>query len=122
MKQIQPNFEEIKGWFDPDKWDIGYITKEQLEICSHTPIKFRFQYSKGWNFTNDIDFNWKGICNGLVLIKHTSVSLDYLLYEEATEILIQHGLEEGTDWAHVYTNFKEAEIPVSYTHLRAHET
>jgi len=110
MKQIRPNFEEIKGWFDSDKWDIGYITKEQLEICSQSPIKVQFQYAKGWNFTNDVNFNWTGICNGIVLIKHSSVSLDYLLYEEATEILTKRGLKEEIDWGHVYTNFKEAEI------------
>ena len=112
MKQFekQLNMEEIKRWFDSDKWDIGYLTKEQLKICSYSPIKAQFQYTKGWNFSNDIHFNWMDICNGIVLIKHSSVSLDYLLYEEATEILIKKGLNEYDDWAHVYTNFKEAEI------------
>ena len=101
---------EIKRWFDSDKWDMGYLTKEQLRICSFFPTKMECQHSKGWKFVNDIHYNWKNICNGIVLIKKSSVSLDYLLYEEATEILTQHGLEEWTDWAHVYTNFKEAEI------------
>jgi ferredoxin len=101
---------EIKRWFDSDKWDIGYLTKEQLKICSLTPIKMQYQYSKGWNFINDIFFDWLGICNGIVLIKKSSVSLDYLLYEEATEILTKQGLKEGGDWGHFYTNFKEAEI------------
>ena len=104
------DFEEIREWFDSNKWDIGYLTKEQLEICSQTPIKWAFHYAKGLNFTNDIHFSWEDICNGIVLIKHSSVSLDYLLYEEATEILIKNGLNEYDDWAHVYTNFKEAEI------------
>jgi ferredoxin len=106
----QLNFEEIKRWFDSDKWDIGYLTKEQLEICTQTPIKSIFQTAEGWNFTNDIHFNWVNICNGIVLIKHSSISLDYLLYEEATEILSKQGLKEFSDWAHFYTNFKEAEI------------
>ena len=106
----QLNMEEIKRWFDSDKWDIGYLTKEQLETCSRIPIKAQYQYAKGWNFTNDIHFNWMGICNGIVLIKHSSVSFDYLLYEEATEILIKQGLKEEIDWNHVYINFKEAEI------------
>ena len=104
------NMEEIKRWFDPDKWDIGYLTKEQLEICSQVPIKWALQHTNGWNFTNDIHFNWMDICNGIVLIKHSSVSLDYSLYEEATEILSKQSLKEFSDWAHVYTNFKEAEI------------
>jgi len=118
------NMKEIKGWFDSDKWDVGYLTKEHLEICSQTPIKAQFQWAKGLNFTNSIYFNWAGIRNAIVLIKNTSVSLDYLLYEEASEILTNQGLKEGTigsdgmpdcvwaqtDWVHVYTNFKQAEI------------
>ena len=102
-------FEKIKKWFDSDKWDIGYLTKEQLKICSYFPVKSVYN-RYGWNYINDIHFEWAGICNGLVLIKNTSVSLDYGLYDEATKILIQQGLEEWIDWAHVYTNFKEAEI------------
>ena len=51
------DFEEIKGWFDSNEWDVGYLTKEQLEICSQTPIKEKF-VANGWNFTNDIHFNW----------------------------------------------------------------
>ena len=104
------DMEEIKGWFDSDKWDIGYLTKEQLKICSQTPTKVIGQYAKGWKFTNGLHFDWVGICNAIVLIKKSSVSLDYLLYEEATEILTKHGLKEEIDWGHVYTNFKEAEI------------
>ena len=104
------DMEEIKGWFDSDKWDIGYLTKEQLEICSQTPIKWKFHYAKGWNFTNDIHFNWQDICNGIVLARHSSISLEYSLYEEASKILTNQGLEEFSDWTHVYTNFKEAEI------------
>jgi ferredoxin len=102
----------MKRWdtvFDSDKWDIGYLTKEQLRICSQTPVKTIGNFH-GWNFTNDIHFNWLSICNGIVLIRHSSVSLDYTLYEEATEILTNQGLKEGIDWGHVYTNFKEAEI------------
>ena len=100
---------EIKKWFDPAKWDIGYITKEQLEICSQSPIKAQ-KVARGWNFTNDLHFNWVDICNAIVLINHSSVSLDYLLYEKASEILSKHGLKEEIDWGHIYTNFKEAEI------------
>ena len=105
----QLNMEEIKEWFDSDKWDIGYLTKEQLKICSQDPIKAPGQYY-GWNFANGMHFDWYGICNGLVMIKNTSISLDYSLYEEATEILTKQGLKEFSDWGHVYTNFKEAEI------------
>ena len=103
------DFEKIKKCFDSDEWDIGYITKEQLEICSYSPIKFASQ-THGLNFTNDVHFKWASICNGLVLIRNSSVAFDYDLYDEATEILTKHNLKEFSDWAHVYTNFKEAEI------------
>ena len=33
------SFSEIKKWFDSSEWDIGYLTLEQLRICSLTPIK-----------------------------------------------------------------------------------
>jgi len=105
----QLNMEEIKRWFDPDKWDIGYITKEQLKICSYSPIKYPSQ-SHGWNFSNHMRFNWLGISNGLVLIRYTIEAFDYSLYDEVSEILNQHGLKELSDWVHIYTNFKEAEI------------
>ena len=65
----QLNMEEIKRWFDPDKWDMGYLTKEQLKICSYSPIKSPTQ-THGWDFTNarlSLHFNWMGICNGIVL-------------------------------------------------------
>ena len=38
------------------------------------------------------------------------ISLDYLLYEEATEVLTNQGLKVDSDWIHIYTNFKEAQI------------
>jgi len=109
MKRVQLDFEEIKGWFDSDKWDIGYLTKEQLEICSYSPIKSP-AITQGWNLTNGIHFDWQEICNGIVLIKHSPVSLDYLLFEESVDILTKQGLQRFWDWQHVYTNFKEAEI------------
>ena len=109
MGNLIMNMEEIKKWFDSDKWDIGYLTKEQLKICSQTPVKTPTQFH-GWSYVNDMHYDWRNICNGLVIIKYSSVALDYSLYEEATEILNKQGLIEFIDWGHVYTNFKEAEI------------
>jgi len=117
------NFEEIKKWFDSNEWDIGHITKEQLKICIQNPIKGKKGESQvhGFDFTNGLHWNWDGVSNGLVLIRHSTVSLDYALYEEATEILIKHGLREYSDWFHFYTNFKEAEI-LSGRGVRARNT
>ena len=102
-------FDEIKKWFNHNEWDIGYLTKEQLRICSLSPVKQSFQ-SHGWKFINSIHFDWGQIRNGLVLIRESSTSLDYSLYDEARNILISNGLHEPHAWVHVYTNFKEAEI------------
>jgi len=101
------NYREIRKWFDPDEWDIGYITKKQLEICSQRPIKMPMQ-PHGMFCTNHLHYDWDNVCNGLVLIRHSSTSLDYKLYDEATEILNQNGLKEKVDWTHLYINFKEA--------------
>ena len=101
---------EIKKWFDPAEWDVGYLTKEQMKICSFSPTKGTYQYSDGWMFVNDIHFDWKDICNGIVLIKKSSVCLDYTIYQEATKVLVNQSLKENSDWIHVYTNFKEAHI------------
>ena len=60
--------------------------------------------------SNHVRFNWLGISNGLVLIRYTIEAFDYSLYDEVSEILNQHGLKELSDWVHIYTNFKEAEI------------
>jgi len=104
------DMKEIKRWFDPAEWDIGYLTEEHLKICSLTPIKSVFQYAKGAKFVNDIQFNYEYPSCGIVLIRKSSVSLEYSLYEEASEILINQDLREVSDWIHVYTNFKEALI------------
>jgi ferredoxin len=103
----ETDYREIRKWFDQDKWDIGYLTKKRLEICSQRPIKYPTQ-PHGKNLTNQIHYDWEGICNALVLVRHSSTSLEYKLYDEATEILTQNGLKERVDWIHVYTNFKEA--------------
>ena len=101
------DYREIRKWFDPDKWDIGYLTKERLEICSQRPIKCPCQ-PHGKTSTNQIHYDWEGICNALVLVRHSSTSLEYKLYDEATKILSKNGLKEGVAWVHIYINFKEA--------------
>ena len=102
--------EEIKEWFDSDKWDIGYLTKEQLQICSYSPVKTKAQDEGQTDFTGHMHYEWGKICNGIVLIRHSMVSFDYSLYERAEKILIEHDLKKYVDWELIYTNFKEAEI------------
>ena len=53
-------FEEIKGWFDSDKWDMGYLTMEQLRISSYYPVK-AMGHVHCWNCTNALNFKYSNI-------------------------------------------------------------
>lgn len=100
VKQI--SFYDIKDLFD-DTWDVGFLTKDQLQEVSLMPIKYKI-HIEGVDFTNDIHFT--GLSNTIVLIKqgHT---WDYTHYDEAVDILRNSGLK---NWIQVYTNFKEAAL------------
>tara|TARA_R110000824_G_C15050634_1_gene661381 strand:+ start:54 stop:881 length:828 start_codon:yes stop_codon:yes gene_type:complete len=102
-------FVDVESLFSKENWDIGYLSKENLRICSNKPIKSKSQ-QHGWDFTNDIYWSWVGILNGIILVRNSEVSLDYNLYEEASEILKNKGLKEFEDWGHIFMNFKEAQI------------
>jgi Pyruvate/2-oxoacid:ferredoxin oxidoreductase delta subunit len=117
-------FSDIKKLFPEEDWDIGYLTLEQLKTCCYMPVKWKTQ-KIGWDSINNIHFNWLGlgIANGIVLVRQVEESYDYSLYEESKKILYENGLEEFKEWrfrisgraqygqwAHLYTNFKEAQI------------
>tara|TARA_Y100000310_G_C20568582_1_gene756836 strand:- start:33 stop:959 length:927 start_codon:yes stop_codon:yes gene_type:complete len=103
-------FTEIDKCFDPDDWDLGHITLKQLKICGQMPLKGVDALPGGVSFNNSMSYNWGNICNGLVLVRHSSTSLDYSLYDEASNILVKNGLKNKIDWVHLYLNFKEASI------------
>ena len=97
-------FSDIKTLFQEDDWDVGFLTKEQLQICAYSPIKGKPQ-QYGADFTNNIHFF--SIVNSIVLAKHSPDSWDYTNYKEAEDILEASSLK---DWFPIYTNYKEAAI------------
>jgi len=99
-----PEFSVIRNLFPQDKWDVGFLTKEQLQICAYSPIKGKAQ-QYGADFTNNIHF--LSIVNSVVLVRHSPDSWDYSNYQEADDILKSSRLPE---WFPIYTNFKEAAI------------
>ena len=106
------NFKEIRKWFDPDNWDMGHITEEQLIACSEIPIKGISQPvgKLALSSLGSHRDGWENVRSCIVLIRHSALSFDYSLYNESREILTKQGLKENTDWVHIYTYFKEAEI------------
>lgn len=97
------SFKTIEELFDPDDWDVGVLSAEQLAQASNAPIKWKFHFN-GEDFTNDIHF--QGITNTIVLVRK-SHTWDYTHYEEAEKILKGSGLKR---WFQVFTNYKEAAI------------
>ena len=98
------DFTVVKKLFPQEQWDVGYITKTQLQICAYTPIKWKF-HVVGLDFSNDIHFDQLQNC--IVLIKETPKAGDYDFYKEAATIMAKSGV---IGWDMVYTNFKEAAI------------
>jgi len=96
-------FSNIKKYFPKKDWDVGYMTKTQLKICSQRPIKAHYQIF-GSNFSNALHF--RGIDNCIVLIRETYDTGNYVFYDEVTKILKNSPFH----WFMIYTNFKEAAI------------
>lgn len=97
------SFNEIKSIFDPEDWDVGFLTKEQLHRCANQPIKFKFHIS-GADFSNDVHFFHE--TNSIVLIRR-SPTWDYTLNDEAEEILEKSHLD---NYLQIYTHYKHAAV------------
>ena len=97
-------FSDIKKLFPEDKWDVGFLSEEQLKICAYSPIKGKAQ-EYGADFTNNV--HYFSIVNSIVLVRHSPDSWDYSLYQEADDILRKGALP---DWFPIYTNFKVSAI------------
>jgi len=102
IKKIK--FSDIRSLFPEDKWDVGFLTREQLKFCAYSPIKGKAQ-EYGADYTNNIHF--LAVVNSIVLVRSSPDSWDYTLYKEADTILKQAGLQ---DWLPIYTNFKQAAV------------
>lgn len=98
------SFNTIKNLFDPNLWDVGYLSADDLLCCAYSPVKFQFHYI-GENWTNSLEYRNPSNCIVLVRAGHT---WDYSLYEEAINIL--HKANLTSPWSMAYTNFKLAAI------------
>ena len=103
MKKI--SFEEIKKLFNPDDWDVGYMTGEDLKRCALHPVK-KVSLHGVPDYSNDTHF--RDLTNTIVLIRrgHT---WDYTIYDESRSI-INKIREEGAVCYNIHTNYKEAAI------------
>jgi ferredoxin len=102
MRDIK--FTEISNLFDPNDWQVGYLSGENLRRCGLHPVK-QVSLTSVANYSNDIYF-WKET-NCIVLIRkgHT---WDYTIYEESKNIMSQ--LDDTIRRYLIHTNFKEAAI------------
>ena len=81
MRKI--SFEEIKNLFNPEDWDVGYMTGEDLKRCALRPVK-KVSLHGVPNYSNDTHF--RDLTNTIVLIRrgHT---WDYTIYDESRGII-----------------------------------
>lgn len=98
------SFEYIKSLFNPEEWDVGYLSKDGLLQCANTPIKEHFRIN-GERWINGIYYNNPSNC---IVLMHSSEALKYEHYEKASKILSQS--EISSEWYHAYTNFKTAAV------------
>ena len=97
-------FSEIVSLFDPDKWDIGYLSASQMDRAGNTSLKAKFHLHHGFDLTNHIH---NTSLNGIVVIRYTDEANNYNLYDESFEIL------EGKFGDRIiltYSNFKESAL------------
>lgn len=97
-------FSDIIKLFPHDKWDVGFLSEDQLKMCAYSPIKGKAQ-EHGADYTNNIHF--LSIVNSIVLARYSPDSWDYSLYKEAEDILRDSGMQ---NWFPIYTNFKVAAV------------
>lgn len=104
MEKKLIEFSDIVSLFDPNEWDIGYLSAENMDRAGSTPIKSRYHYHGGFDLTTHIH---NTALNGIVVFKYTEESNNYDLYEESFDILNEkyEGIVIPT-----YSNFKESAL------------
>jgi len=92
-------FDEIRGLFDENEWDVGVLSGSDVLACANAALKqpaqpyglFFFQGMAGSGTAGAAKRAqyalWKRIKSALVLVRRSLISLDYSLYIEADEIL-----------------------------------
>jgi len=97
------NFNQIKECFDPNEWDVGYLSESGFRETSSKPIKCKFHF-RGKDITEGKSQLW----NGIILIKKSEVSNDYSVYTDSERILSSRFPK--SPFIFTYTNFKEAAL------------
>ena len=64
-------FSEIVSLFDPNKWDVGYLSGESMDRAGNTPIEAKYHYHGGFDLLNHIH---NTAANGIVLVRHNDKS------------------------------------------------
>ena len=97
------DFVELKELFDPQEWDIAYVSAENFEKGGHKPVKYP-EHLRGVNWVQNPD----AIAYiGVILARYSEESNNYGLYDESNDILDK---EYKHDYAQVYVNFKEVAL------------
>jgi len=96
-------FSDLKELFDPQYWDVGVITEDELLQVALMPIKSEM-HQFGVGFANNISYD--GICNALILAR-SGHTWDYTHYKQAVKIMRESQYDR---WFPCYTNFKEAAL------------
>lgn len=98
------DFQQIKKIFPEKDWDIGFLSKENLERLSNSPIKSK-QNFYGYDLTSP---NKTQLFDSILLARYCEKVSDYSFYYEA-ENLIKKYITEDLFFP-VYLNFKEAAL------------
>jgi ferredoxin len=104
-------FDAFKKLFPEDKWDVGFLSIENLKRCAFSPLKAIYHGGAKpcLKIANEVDYDCM-FYNALVLVRKTEITLDYSLNEEAEAILEANGFKYQQHYIEIYTNFKLAAI------------
>ena len=97
------DFVELKELFDPQEWDIAYVSAENFEKGGHKPVKHP-EHLRGVNWVQNLDAI---AYNGIIVARYTEETNNYRLYDESNEILDK---EFRHNYGQVYVNFKEVAL------------
>lgn len=95
------SFNDIKNLFNPNDWDVGYLSVENLNRCALHPVKLISLHAVE-NYSNNIYFK---PTEAIVLIRNGH-TWDYTLYGESKDILSKTNYK----FHQIHTNYKEAAI------------
>ena len=110
QKMSKVEFSEIVNLFDPNLWDIGYLSASQMDRAGNTPIKAKFHQHDGYDLTSHLH---NQSVNGIVLVRYSDKANNYNLYDESFDILKP---KYGDRVIATYSNFKESALLAGIGH------